>query len=223
MDVKNWLQKSGEEVLRFKQKESAEKGWTTRRDVLFMRNPDITCPWCGIEVPSGRLWILSTERSRLVGVWDIKTGQKIPWLRQHPHAHPSNGRLCMGDSSDPVQVITRGLNPSNAYWQTSLFMKMIGHVCPLVRSDSISRGGPGWRLSSEPPLEESREGFHECDFCQRQGKIEEMKFWTMHGNLCKECLEANFFECYSCKHIKPVRSKSRPPHRDGYYYCNSCY
>lgn len=199
MDLMQWLRASGTAALDSQRAETTDPGWKRRDDVRFLYNMQVKCPWCGVNVETRRIWLVSENRRQVLKVWAIKTGTLVPVARAHPHVHRTNGGICMGDSSDAVQALTMGVNPGNPYWQVSLFFKQIGHVCAGVRDDNYSRTGNNWRLSSEPlPSEgEGGESTTTCADCGESG-VRTKKVKGLDRRVCSNCWDHMHYRCDFC-------------------------
>jgi hypothetical protein len=216
LDTTRWLRLSGEKALGIKGALGKEKGWKPREDLRFLYDMECRCPWCGLAIPTGRVWMVSMVKKAVLRVWDIKTGTVIPWSRAHPHVHTTNGRMCMGDAVDVVQALTTAFNPNNPYWSVARFFKRLGHVCLGARDDNRNRGGMSWRLSSEPLPEEAKvAGNVACDHCDQW--VAQLTRDTNYGDVCAVCMGTRFFYCSICGGHYVVNARYMETDR-----CQSC-
>lgn len=115
--------------------------WRLMDGVEVYVNPEFRCPYCGGGFPTKRIWMVNTERRKILGCWYLEDPVGLGGLARlrkvgnsgsevvHPHAD-GFGDLCMGTSTSAFQLLFHSIAPGKHHRHTDMWLLNVGHDCP---------------------------------------------------------------------------------------------
>lgn len=184
-------------------KKASDGKWRLRGELAI--NPKARCPGCKEWVETGRVW--AWRGTRMLGVWDAKTGARIDMWGAHPHV-ADNGSICLGDNETVAGALWTGAAPGAEHQGVRVedWFERMGHSCEA--------------------LEELASGA-ECDRCRVDvGEYELSWSEEREESLCEDCWDYYYVSCADCgeSHWRDSSYQGICPrcYENNYFTCDSC-
>lgn len=213
MDTKSFVRRVWQNLPCKQHKEETGK-WEMSPGTVWLRQPEMYCPPCGVSWVNGWTWLVNEKKGRVEAIWD-GDGNSISLWQAHPHVM-NDGTVCTGGFS-VIEAITSGFNILSCFCGEDRFhevMEELGHAeCEQM---------------GEREEEDEHEGEMFCEGCAEYIDEEYVSWYDQVGSyLCDNCWREVSVRCDSCWgrfHYPDNGSGDCPVTevRGGDKFCESC-
>lgn len=211
MDPKRFVRKIWQALPREPQKAETGK-WALGPGVVWLRQPEMWCPYCEVSWVNGWTWLINEKRGRVEAVWGAD-GQKMYLGGIHPHVM-SGGEVCTGGFS-VVEAITSGFNILSCF-DSGAFVEIM---------ERLGHKGCGQEDRMEEEEDDDR---MTCESCYDRFDDDDISFYDAADQyLCDACWLAMSVRCDNCndQFYYPVSGRIDYPLtqvRGGDEFCENC-
>lgn len=180
MDPKRFVRKVWQGLPRLPKKEETGK-WAMGQGVVWIRRPEMWCPYCEVSWVNGWTWLVNEKRGRVEAVWG-EDGQKKYLGGIHPHVM-SGGEVCTGGFS-VIEAITSGFNILSCF-NSDEFVEIMDRL--------------GHEGCEQERAEEEDDDRMACESCYRLFDDDEISFYDSADKyLCDRCWRNISVRCDNC-------------------------